>query len=55
MNSVLLMLLIAVGLKALIIGSDYSIYHRIKYGRVYSRWYSERETFRSFLKRHKIV
>jgi len=44
---------LAVGIiaKSLLIGSEFSFYDWIKYGKTYSKWYFNRETFSQFIKR----
>ena len=38
-------------LKSIMVGSDYSFYHKFKYGKKYSDWYHGRETFKEFLEK----
>jgi hypothetical protein len=45
------LLIQAIALKALVIGSDYSFYYRIKYGKEYAKWYKRRDTFQDYLDR----
>ena len=40
-----------IALKSLTVGSDYSFYHRFKYGKEYANWYKNRETFKDYLDR----
>ena len=42
-----------VGFKAIVIGSDYNFYYRIKYGKVYQNWYENRATFENYLEINK--
>jgi len=43
--TVLYILVSIVALKAIIIGSEFSLYHFLKYGKEYWRWYSNRPKF----------
>ena len=46
MNSLLLVILIFVGLKSIIIGSDFNFYLWFKYNKEYTKWYFERPKFK---------
>ena len=49
LNIILFVLLGLVWLKAIIIGSDFSFFNWIKYGKLYTNWYSDRPTFKDEL------
>jgi len=53
MSEVIIIYLIFFNLKSVIIGSDFSFYYWLKYGKQYYKWYSERETFEQYLKKKK--
>jgi len=38
-------------LKNIIIGSDFNFYYWYKYKQLYIKWYSDRETFRTYIKK----
>jgi len=49
MQTIGLVLIGLVAIKALTIGSDFSFYNLFKHGRKYWRWYTKRQTFKDYL------
>lgn len=52
-NSFLYIILIIVFWKSIILGSNFNFYYFIKYGKKYSNWYFNRETFNDYLEREE--
>ena len=42
-------IILLIAIKSTIVGSNYSFYYKFKYGKKYSGWYNNRETFEEFL------
>jgi len=42
--------LLAIAIKSIVIGSEFSFYHLWKHGSVYARWYNSRPKFEDHLK-----
>ena len=43
-------LMFLVSIKAVMVGSEFSFYSWFKYGKAYTHWYANRETFESYLR-----
>ncbi len=43
-------ILSVISVKAVTIGSEFSFYNWVKYGKIYSGWYFDRQTFKEHLK-----
>ena len=54
-NTTFLVLLILVFLKAVIVGSDFSFVNWFKYGKLYTKWYNSRPTFKKYLRDQELM
>lgn len=54
LSTIFYIIISIVTLKAIIIGSDFNFCDFIKYGKIYSKWYFDRETFKDYLKSNDI-
>ena len=45
MRTILLVMFAIVGIKAIVIGSEFNFYYWLKYGKCYGQWYKERPGF----------
>ena len=47
---ILISLIMLSAIKSVIVGSDFSFANWFKYGKLYTRWYNSRPTFKNYLK-----
>lgn len=53
METALTIVIILVFIKSLFVGSEFIFYYWFKYGKLYTSWYFNRETFEEFLEKNK--
>ena len=53
LNEMWILIIMLIGIKALIIGSNYNVYYHFKYGKKYRNWYRKKQK-ETFEKRDKI-
>jgi hypothetical protein len=51
METLFIIVIIAVAAKSLTIGSDFNFYYWFKYGKKYWKWYANRENFKDSLQK----